>query len=198
MMQPECTSVPMGGAYGNQELLVQMLNALLPEGVLLYVKEHPMQRKAFADGRCRSQTFYEDLLACKRVRFVPTHFDSYRLVENAAAVATVTGTVGIEALFREKPVLMFGHRYIQYASGVFAIRTKEDCQRALDRIFKGGEKPARSDVRLFLKAIEETCVQATVGFERLRVSRFSPEENARRAGEAFAAEIERRLAWHRL
>ena len=50
----------------------------------------------------------------KCVRFMPRGFNSFRLQEHAEAIATVAGTAGFEALFREKPVIMFGHWFYQY------------------------------------------------------------------------------------
>ncbi|OHB19566.1 MAG: hypothetical protein A2854_00795 [Parcubacteria group bacterium RIFCSPHIGHO2_01_FULL_56_18] len=195
-LQPEATTLPMGGAYVDQILLVHMLNALLPADILLYVKEHPYQKKGYPDGCDRSVTFYKDLLACKRVRFVSTKESSYRLTQHALAVAVITGTAGLEALFRAKPVLMFGHRYFQYAPGVFPVHTVEDCKRALHAIIDEGAKPSLPDVRLFLKAVEDVISECAMG-EYGKVSKFSREENARRAGMVIAAEIEKRLGWQR-
>ena len=196
-IQPEATTLPMGGAYVDQQLVVEMLEALLPPDVLILVKEHPQQRSFYPDGQGRSLTFYENLLACKKVRFVPCDFNTYRLTENAVAVATVTGTAGFEALFREKPVLLFGHRFYQYAAGVFMIRTAQDCAQAVRAIFQEGFRPRREDMRIFLKAIEETAIEGSFELSRRRVSRFSMDENAMRAGAAFAALLERKFGWHR-
>jgi len=197
-IQPEATTLPMGGAYVDQLLVVEMLDALVPDDVLLLVKEHPQQLGFYPDGQGRSLTFYENLLACRKVRFVPCGFDTYRLTEHAVAVATITGTAGFEALFREKPVLLFGHRFYQYATGVFMIRTTEDCARAVRAIFQEGFRPRREDMRIFLKAIEETSIEGSFELGRRTVSRFSTTENARHAGAAFAAVMERKFGWHAL
>ena len=196
-IQPEPTTLPMGGAYVDQLLIVEMLDALLHKDVLILVKEHPQQFGFYSHGQGRSIKFYEDLLACKKVRFVSMKFDTYSLTEHAVAVATATGTAGFEALFREKPVLLFGHRFYQYAPGVFMIRRTSDCREALHAIFAEGFCPKREDMRLFLKAIEETSVEGSFEFSRRGVSRFSEEENARRAGDAFATLMEGKFGWHR-
>lgn len=193
-MQPESTTLPRGGAYVNQELIIQMLDAHLPDDVLICVKEHPKQEEFSPSGRCRPIEFYKDLLKCKKVRLVPKSFDSFSLTENSVAIATATGTAGLEALFLQKPVLLFGHIYFQYAPGVFAVRTSEDCRKAINSILVDGVKPDLADVRLFLKAVEETVIEGVVGKTRLPISRFSPEENAVKAGEAIRGEIERRLS----
>lgn len=152
-MQPEETTSPRGGAYVNQELLVQMLATHLPPGVGVYVKEHPAQGEL-----CRSEEFYQAMCAYPSVRLVPRNCDTFKLTEHAQAVATVTGTAGLEALFLGKPVFMFGHRFYQYAPGVYRIRSKEDCKRAIKEIFEEKRKPTLREMRLFLKAIDDSSI----------------------------------------
>lgn len=151
-MQPEEAVNPRGGAFENQELVIQMLAACLPPDIHIYIKEHPAQEEL-----CRSREFYQALLDIPNVQFVPRGTSTFTLIRHAKAVATLTGTVGIEALFREIPVLMFGHRFYQYIPGVHRIRTLEDCKKAIKSIFKKEEKPVARDMRIFLKAMEFHC-----------------------------------------
>jgi len=191
-IQPEVTTLPMGGAFVDQILMLQMLNALVPEDVLLYVKEHPLQQELYPDGKGRSSVFYEDLLVCEKVRFVSKTQDTHALTENAIAVATVTGTAGFEGLFRGKAVLLFGHRYFQYASGVFMVRTVADCNHALHTILKGEGRVSPADMRVFLKACEGIVQEGSIDVAHQGVSRFSPSENAERVGKVIAGELVRR------
>jgi|SaaInlV_165m_DNA_2_1040747.scaffolds.fasta_scaffold09733_2 hypothetical protein len=149
-MQPEESVSPRGGAFQNQELIMQMLAAHIPPGVNIYIKEHPAQGEL-----CRSEEFYRTLLQIPSVKFMPRNTDTFQLMRNAKAVATVTGTVGIEAIFREKPVLMFGHRFYQYAPGIYRIHTNDDCRNAVQSIFQDEETPSLHDLRLFLKAMQD-------------------------------------------
>ena len=96
--QPEASTVPMG-AYADQLLVAALLNAHLPEGVLIYIKEHPR-----AGGwLTRSPEYYAQLLAMKKVRLIARAVDTFLLREHCRAVATVTGSAGFEALFRGSP-----------------------------------------------------------------------------------------------
>lgn len=152
-LQPEASTCPMSGAYVDQERIVQLLAWHLPPGVRLYVKEHPAQEEL-----CRSEAFYQHLREIPSVTLVPRDFDTFALTEHTIAVATGTGTAGFEALFRGKPVLMFGHRFFQFAPGVHRIRTQKDCADAIDTILHGGGAPTLREGRLFLRAIQEmTC-----------------------------------------
>jgi hypothetical protein len=156
-MQPEVSTSPLAGAFVDQILIVQMIAYHLPKDVYIYVKENPYQT---AVGR--SMEFYKDLLKIPRVRFVPISFDTHVLTNNSLAVATATGSVGLEALYRCKPVLMFGHSFYQYAKGVFQIKNNGDCQRALKKILSGRYIPNIKNVKIFLKALEDTTIEGYI------------------------------------
>lgn len=180
-LQPECTTCPMGGAYNDQILMAEMLCSLLPEDMLLYVKEHPNQERVFPHGDGRDISLYKNLIAMPKVRLMPRTFDTFRLSENSIAVATATGTAGFEGLFRGKPFLMFGHDYYQYAPGVFMIRSVEDCRSALNEVLNGA-KPDIKDLRLFLKALDDVSVEGYLGRDIRKVSDLSTDECAENAG----------------
>ncbi|MBM3228217.1 hypothetical protein FJZ27_05180 [Candidatus Peribacteria bacterium] len=186
--QPECSTCPMAGAFVDQLVTLQMLSREAPPGVLLYVKEHPVQRKK--GFSCRSIRFYQELLAMPNVRLIEHAADTFTLREHCSVVATATGTAGFEAIFRGKPVLMFGHRFYQYAPGVFPIRTTQDCRDAISAVFKEHKKPAHHDVRLFLKAMEETCIHASVtDWHQLQASNLSFEDHVKAIAEGLIAKI---------
>lgn len=179
--QPEMSTIPMGGGFGDQILVAQLLSATLPDDVLIYVKEHPRQ----SSWLYRSEQFYADFLAIKNVRLVARDTDSFALREHCTAVATITGSVGFEALFRQKPVLMFGHRFYQYARGVFSIRTLNDCRTAVTAIFRDDVRPTLKDSKLFLKAIEDTRVHGLVNPWDRKVSHLSDAEHAEACSKAI-------------
>ncbi len=156
-LQPEASTCPQAGPFTDQELLVQLLSACLPEGIALYVKEHPAQGE-----RSRTREFYEAIASTRGVTCVPRAFSTFELTNRAIAVATATGTAGLEALFRGKPVLMFGHRFFQEAPGVHRVRTLEDCKGAIAAILAGKGTPSKRDMRVFLKAVERTAGQSYV------------------------------------
>ena len=160
--QPECSTCPMAGAFVDQQLTTQMLSQAAPRDVLIYVKEHPRQRKQGI--MCRDIDFYKKLVAMPNVRLMKHESSTFKLRENCKAVATGTGTAGLEALFRQKPVLLFGHVFYQYADGVFPIRAKEDLTKAMKAIFENNEKPSQASTRQFMKAVEDTRMYATITY----------------------------------
>ncbi|MDD3896373.1 MAG: hypothetical protein PHU04_00800 [Candidatus Peribacteraceae bacterium] len=183
--QPEASTIPMAGAYREQLLIAQTLNACLPDGVIIYVKEHPRN----SGWLQRSIAYYEDFLALEKVRFVPRSFDTFTLREHCMAVATATGTIGFEALFRGKPTLMFGHRFYQYAPGVYQIHSMDDCRRAVHDIFVEKKAPTLKEARLFMKAMDDTCIHGTLNIWHLKVSHLSDEEHMQANAEAMLHEL---------
>jgi hypothetical protein len=102
--QPEITTSPLGGPFVDQISALALLGRHIPPHYKLVVKEHPMQTWVG-----RGHDFYRNIInQCKNVIFVNKSISSHELIKNAVAVATITGTAGWEALFRKKPVLLFG------------------------------------------------------------------------------------------
>ncbi len=157
-MQPECTSSPLGGRFVDQLRMIQMLAYYLPEGYIIYVKEHPsqiwMEREVYA---FRTLKFYEELLKVPNVRLVPFSENTYDLIHNSCAVASLIGTAGFEAVINNKPFLMFGYYLTQYAPGVFPIRSVSDCAEAMKRIenYEQDAKWQKKQVKIYFKALEK-------------------------------------------
>jgi len=187
-LEPEASVCPMAGVYANQILMVQMLSEALPDDVLIYVKEHPSQQSYLPDGIGRASFFYQDIIRTPKVRFMRRQSNTYRLIENSLAVASGTGTAGVEGLFRGKPFLMFGHWSYQYAPGVFPIHSVEDCKKAVDIIIKGEGKPILRDLRIFFKALADVAIQGVIDE---RWCRHRPEDEERSIGALSGAFIDR-------
>ncbi|MDD3896375.1 MAG: hypothetical protein PHU04_00810 [Candidatus Peribacteraceae bacterium] len=183
-LQPEATTCPMAGVFNNQELMAQMLAAHLPPDVKIYIKEHPAQGEI-----CRSKAFYETLANIPSVKLIRRDFSTFVLTAHAVAVATATGTAGLEALFKGKPVIMFGHRFFQYAPGVHRVSTNEDCKKAVQSIVENGETPTLRDMRLFLRAIEN-CTQPYVGGPTGSHEEHTQEEKAVIMGKTMREKIQ--------
>lgn len=149
--QPECTSNPQGGLYYQQMLPVRILAESLPEDVYVYVKEHPTQVYG-----AREKGFYDELSAISNVILVKAETDTFELIKHSVAVATLTGTAGWEAVFHQKPCIMFGYWVTQHMPGVYHVRTKVECKNAVEQVLKGECRFTLKDVKLFFKALSET------------------------------------------
>lgn len=102
-LQPEKTTSTWGGVFTDQLLAIERLSSMLPQGWLIYVKENPKQTFFM-----RGKWFYKRVKAINNVVMVPSNFDTYSLLKNCQFTATITGTVGWEAITGGKAVLVFG------------------------------------------------------------------------------------------
>lgn len=100
--EPERNIAGVSPDMAHQHFAVWALAKALPAGFLLLVKEHQT-----AIGP-RPDQFYESLAAIPNVVLVPPHQSSFELIDRARATAVVTGTAGLEAAARGKPVISFG------------------------------------------------------------------------------------------
>lgn len=184
--QPELSTSPLAGAYVEQILIAELLTSLLPQGVLLYVKEHPIQFQ-LKDGRERE--FYEELIKIRKVKLIARSADTFELIRNSLAVATSTGTAGWEALFQGKPVLLFGHYSYQYAPGVFPISSTVDCANALREILEHKPRPSKKELKLFLKAMEEVAIRGFIDMNYKLDSDLTNEENVANLSRSLSKKI---------
>jgi hypothetical protein len=156
--QPEITTNPLGGQFCDQATAIAMLSQHLPKSIRLIVKEHPMQNWVG-----RGNGFYQNILEqCPNVTFVPKGTSSHNLIEKSVAVATITGTAGWEALFRKKPVLLFGTIFYQNAPGVFKVASNESCNNAINSVLDRGFIYNERLLKLFLIALESISVNSII------------------------------------
>lgn len=162
--QPEMTTSPLGGWFVHQYLAIQMLSYYAPPGVWIYVKEHPVYKSIYTSTRVAAH--YDLIVNLKNVKLVPMETDTVELTKRAAAVSSITGSVGYEAMYQHKPYIMFGNQAMRYGPGTLNVRNNEDCQQAMARIFDEGVTYDDRDVKIFLKAMEEVSCKGTYIVEK--------------------------------
>lgn len=117
-LQPEMTTSSLGDAFRDQALAIEWLAGLVPEGVRILVKENPKQHSA----HMRGPMFFHRLKRIPSVTFLPSWANSAALTDHAVFVATITGTVGWEAVRSGKPALVFGRAWYRRLPGVVEYR----------------------------------------------------------------------------
>jgi hypothetical protein len=163
--QPEKTTCPLGGDFDDQLFLVKTLSTALPQGWSLYVKEHPSQFVSSYTRygeHYRSREYYTEMAGIPNVVLVPMESDTYEIIDNANAVATITGTSAWEALVRGKPALLFGFSWFKLCNGVFNVYSHESVVEALKEI-ANGYKVIASEVEIFASTVEEHSFRGVIG-----------------------------------
>ena len=178
--QPECTSMPLGGVYVNQLLVIKMISSLLPDDVMLYVKPHPNP------SRVATKAFYKEIAECRNTLVIGSNVSTYDLMDNALATITLTGTAAIESIIRQRPVLMFGYFYYQYAPGVYHVKTIEECKKALDVVLKN-IKVDKNQVLNFLSRMDDFIIDGYLddNFKTVLPKGFTQEENIENLSKGF-------------
>ena len=158
--QPEMSSSPMGGNYVHCYLIAELIAYHLPEGVYLYVKEHPSN--FYYKFTTREILHYKRLLEIKKVRLIKMETESLQLIQNSVAVASCTGNVGYEAMFRWKPYMMFGYQIMRYAPYTYNIRSNEDCAKAIRDILSRDIEHDEKPIKAFLDVCEKVSIDVDV------------------------------------
>jgi hypothetical protein len=177
--QPEATTSPNGGVFVDQLLVIEMLDRLLPLDVVILVKEHKSQFFGVLESASagRSKVFYDRLSQfSERVKIVSLDLNSFDLIDNAEAVVTVTGTIGIESLARGKPVFCFGRTWYQNFKGAFPIRNKNDLVAAWSKINESDFAISEEDVDKYVDKVSNYFVWGLHSGAYRKVSNRSQEE----------------------
>lgn len=135
--QPERTTLPEGYDFTDQLFAIRTLRLLLPENVKLLVKEHPSMFTNKSEPKARNSFFYKSINDIKGVSFVNIAVNSFQLIDNAIAVATITGTVALESYIRKKPAILFGRSNF-YIDGVHVFTSINNLTIFLKNLFQGG------------------------------------------------------------
>ena len=130
-LQPEVSTGPRAGIFVDQLNIIDVLRKSVPPDVHIYVKENPKQNSIM-----RPAEFYNEIQKFKNVKLISKTVNSFDLLKNSIAIATATGTVGWEAMFRDKPALIFGEAFYQNAPHVYKVSTVENCSVAISEIIK--------------------------------------------------------------
>lgn len=160
-VQPECSTSPQGGVFVDQILMLETLAAALPDDWLIYVKEHPIQWLRFGAGfsSYKYPGYYKAISKIKNVFIVPVETSSYKLIDQAQAVALVSGAAGWEAVLRGKPAIVFGYPWYKDCPVILRANDVQSCRNAFEKI-KSGFKINQQELINYLKSFDNATIRA--------------------------------------
>lgn len=104
--EPEASLLYAGPDFYNQYILVEMILRALPDGKLLYVKEHPNQFGALGVGAWKSlRRKYHNL------RYIYGRESGRDLIKRSSGLISVSSSAGMDAVLLGKPVLLAGRAF---------------------------------------------------------------------------------------
>lgn len=161
--QPEETSVPTGGLFGDQQLIIDLLNSFLDKDIGIIIKEHKTQfHPNFEGGTGRTDSYYENMLKIsKRINFVSINENPFKLIDGAIATVTISGTIGWESVIRGTPSIIFGRAWYEDMPGVYKIKTIDDLSNNWKNILKDKNNIKLSDIDYYHKKLQKFLINAS-------------------------------------
>ena len=161
--QPEMLVSPVAGDYFDQIQNVAMIAGSLPDGWNLLIKEHPAQQKDSYGYNYlgRDPLYYSKLTSIPRVHLVNTEIRSHELILKSKGVATISGTVGWQALVLLKPVLVFGNVWYGNAPNAYIANSRESIVKFFGACKRTStlDETKTSELLKFLEAYHSDSVQ---------------------------------------
>lgn len=169
--EPERTSLPEGLPVEFQLEAVLKVRSMLPEDVLLAVKEHSSQVSPALRGHLgRSPKFYDIVASLPNTVMLSPHLDTKAEFSKISCVFTLTGTIALEAAAAGIPVGYFGTPWWEGMPGTQ--RISFDSQWSEFSKLRG---PGRNTVEKF---VQETLILNSVP----GIASEDPEDYGRRNG----------------
>jgi len=155
-LEPEYAVSSLSPEFNNSMELIAWLSKSLPANGILVVKEHPLSFGV------RSKSYYDRFRKMANVVLAHPEISVLEWIQNSELVSIITGTVGIEAVYNEKPVLTFGkYNIINNLPTVRYVNNFDSAKQALHELIR-----LSNDTNL-LKVSKKAlyCAQMDVSFE---------------------------------
>ena len=108
--------------YVDQLEVIRSIAKSLPVNYKLYVKDHPLQ----GNSGWKSTTYYKQILELPNVELLHASIPHDEILKNCSMTITITGSAGLESIFSQKPVIVFGNTIYSEISSVQKINNIED------------------------------------------------------------------------
>jgi hypothetical protein len=141
--QPErTTSTDCDKNFYDQYKILKFLDKNLPKNLTIFYKEHPsMFSMNRVDHDIKNINYYKKIQnGIKRVKFISTDIDTYKLIDNAEFVVSANGTINIESMIRNKRSIIFSQNYLKLLNGITFISNKKDLRIFLKNYKKNYKK----------------------------------------------------------
>jgi hypothetical protein len=128
-VEPEISLFQYSPEFSNVYEAIVWLSKSLPADYTLVVKEHPICLSV------RSKYFYKFLLKIPNVKLAHVNSSSYDWIQGSKLISTITGSVGTEAVYYDRPVVSFGkHQLINRLPSVEYVSNYDETKSAVRRL----------------------------------------------------------------
>ncbi|WP_375724538.1 capsular biosynthesis protein [Arcobacter sp. KX21116] len=105
---PESSINTLEQYFTEQEKAIDLVRLNMPSSFYIIVKEHPMMLGI------RKTSWYRKIRKKAGIILVSSEVNTNKLVDRAALICTVTGTIALECYLKDKPALMFGSTFFSH------------------------------------------------------------------------------------
>jgi len=147
--EPERALLVSAPYYTNQISVIENIAKSLPMGYKLYVKDHPGQ----VIYGWRDISYYKQIMSLPNVEMLHYSLTSSQVIAKSSLVISIGGTPGIEALFYNKPSIVFTDQLYSNLPSVYRITNYEELPKAIKSSLK--KQIDINDLKNFVENIEK-------------------------------------------
>ncbi len=154
-LEPEVALLNFSPEFTNSMELISWVSKSLPADVILVVKE---QAQSFG---VRSKWYYNHINKIGNVVWADPTIHSWDWIGKADIVATITGTVGIEAVHMKKPVISYGkHQIINHLPTVHYATNFEETRAIVNELLSNPSN--KIDLNRSQSALYKTQIESSI------------------------------------
>ena len=159
---PEGSIMPSAMWNRHTEVCLKAIIANLPPNWKVIYKANPGQFETAAPHSTfidwHNEDYYKSLVKTKKILFAPLKMSTEELIKNSKGVATINGTIALEALFYKKNSIIFTSIWFEKLKGVFLCKNKSDIEFAINKMKNQTQYNLKLPQNLFL---EQTTFKVT-------------------------------------
>lgn len=159
-MKPESSTSVLAKHYCNDLAVIQNIAFNLPFDCKLYVKEH------FVNYGNVTLDFYKELKKIPNVKLISSNENSMDLIKGCLSLITLTSTMGLEALFLGKKVIVFGNVFYEVHPNCIKLSGFDnlfECLREIPGNLISGEELKNANER-FVASYKSITYEGNVGY----------------------------------
>ena len=118
--------------------IIKKISKAIPIDYKLIVKEHPMSRLR----SWRSVDTYKQIMEIPRVILLHPDVNIQEIIKKISLVITISSNVALDALFSEKPAMMFAENHISVIPSIYKIKNILELPESIEKMLKQKVNPA--------------------------------------------------------
>lgn len=174
--QPEQSTLVGGIMHANQVALIETISKSLPLGYMLVVKEHPAGRGSRPAWQYRHLASFPNVMFCD--------LPSKEIVAKVKAVIAISGSIAVEAMALDKPIIVLGRSFFDYADALYRLEHATALPALLRRILIDDDYANRQNRKDLILKFLLSYVSSVLPF-------FPTQSNAHQLAAAIVSEVKK-------